>query len=176
MNKDLEEKKIAQLDENCNASKRLRLQSNIERLKQEIEKQKEQVSKRCYVYNQLMMQQMELFNYGFTSSKFALPSPATYMLYLVQYRVIYDQYRKILRGVHHVLYKMKDWGYNIVNDEGRLEFVSNYQKKHKAFIRGSDLFSNQPSNIVTIKPYQYMRPSFSDTDVGIMDCSYNSFG
>ena len=62
MNKDLEEKKIAQLDENCNASKRLRLQSNIERLKQEIEKQKEQVSKRCYVYNQLIMQQMELFN------------------------------------------------------------------------------------------------------------------
>lgn len=62
MNKDLEEKKIAQLDENCNASQRLRLQSNIERLKQEIEKQKEQVSKRCYVYNQLIMQQMELFN------------------------------------------------------------------------------------------------------------------
>ena len=54
--------------------------------------------------------------------------------------------------------------------------MSNYQKKHKAFIRGIDLFPNQPSSTVTIKPYQYMRPSFSYIDVGIMDSSYNSFG
>lgn len=67
-------------------------------------------------------------------------------------------------------------GYNIVNNEGHLEFMSNYQKKHKAFFRGIDLFSNQPSSTVTIKPYQYMRPSFSDIDVAIMDSSYNSFG
>ena len=178
MKKDLEENKIAlaQLDENCDASYRLTLKSNIEGMKQNIERQNDQVYNRCYVYNQLMMQQMELFNYGFTSSKFALPSPATYMLYLVQYRVVYNQYRKGLKGVHQVLYKMKDWGYHVINDEGRLEFVSNYQKKHKAFIRGIDLFSNQPSSTITIKPYQYLRPSFSDIDVGIMDCSYNSFG
>lgn len=54
--------------------------------------------------------------------------------------------------------------------------MSNYQKKHEAFIRGIDLFSNQPSSTVTIKPYQYKRPSFSDIDVGIIDNSYNSFG
>ena len=75
-----------------------------------------------------------------------------------------------------MLYKMRDWGYNIVNDEGHLEFVSNYQKKHEAFIRGIDLFLNQPSSTVTIKLYQYKRLSFSDIDVGIIDNSYNSFG
>ena len=109
--KDLEQNKLtlAQLNENCDTSHRLTLQSEIERLKQKIEKQNDQVSKRCYVYNQLMVQQMELFNYGFTSSKFALPSLATYKLYLVQYRVIYNQCREGVRGVHQRLYKMKDW-------------------------------------------------------------------
>ena len=111
MKKDLEETEMTleQLDDNSNASYRLILKSNIERLKQKIEKQNDQVSKRCYVYNQLMVQQMELFNYGFTSSKFALPSLATYKLYLVQYRVIYNQCREGVRGVHQRLYKMKDW-------------------------------------------------------------------
>ena len=177
MKKDLEETEMTleQLDDNSNASYRLILKSNIERLKQKIEKQNDQVSKRCYVYNQLMMQQMEMFNYGFTSSKFALPSPATYMLYLAQYRVIYSQYRKgsVTNRVH---YKMIDWGYHVLNDEGHLVFVPDYQKKHKTFIRGIDLFLNSPSSTITIKPYRYMVPSFSDIDVGIMDNPYNSFG
>ena len=177
MKKDLEETEMTleQLDDNSNASYRLILKSNIERLKQKIEKQNDQVSKRCYVYNQLMMQQMEMFNYGFTSSKFALPSPATYMLYLAQYRVIYSQYRKGL-VTNRVHYKMIDWGYHVLNDEGHLVFVPDYQKKHKTFIRGIDLFLNSPSSTITIKPYRYMVPSFSDIDVGIMDNPYNSFG
>ena len=177
MKKDLEETEVTleQLDDNSNASYRLILKSNIERLKQKIEKQNDQVSKRCYVYNQLMMQQMEMFNYGFTSSKFALPSPATYMLYLAQYRVIYSQYRKGL-VTNRVHYKMIDWGYHVLNDEGHLVFVPDYQKKHKTFIRGIDLFLNSPSSTITIKPYRYMVPSFSDIDVGIMDNPYNSFG
>ena len=177
MKKDLEETEMTleQLDDNSNASYRLILKSNIERLKQKIEKQNDQVSKRCYVYNQLMMQQMEMFNYGFTSSKFALPSPATYMLYLAQYRVIYSQYRKGL-VTNRVHYKMIDWGYHVLNDEGHLVFVPDYQKKHKTFIRGIDLFLNSPSSTITIKPYRYMEPSFSDIDVGIMDNPYNSFG
>ena len=177
MKKDLEETEMTleQLDDNSNASYRLILKSNIERLKQKIEKQNDQVSKRCYVYNQLMMQQMEMFNYGFTSSKFALPSPATYMLYLAQYRVIYSQYRKGL-VTNRVHYKMRDWGYHVLNDEGHLVFVPDYQKKHKTFIRGIDLFLNSPSSTITIKPYRYMVPSFSDIDVGIMDNPYNSFG
>ena len=169
MKKDLEETEMTF------ASYRLILKSNIERLKQKIEKQNDQVSKRCYVYNQLMMQQMEMFNYGFTSSKFALPSPATYMLYLAQYRVIYSQYRKGL-VTNRVHYKMIDWGYHVLNDEGHLVFVPDYQKKHKTFIRGIDLFLNTPSSTITIKPYRYMVPSFSDIDVGIMDNPYNSFG
>ena len=177
MKKDLEETEMTleQLDDNSNASYRLILKSNVERLKQKIEKQNDQVSKRCYVYNQLMMQQMEMFNYGFTSSKFALPSPATYMLYLAQYRVIYSQYRKGL-VTNRVHYKMIDWGYHVLNDEGHLVFVPDYQKKHKTFIRGIDLFLNSPSSTITIKPYRYMVPSFSDIDVGIMDNPYNSFG
>ena len=177
MKKDLEETEMTleQLDDNSNASYRLILKSNIERLKQKIEKQNDQVSKRCYVYNQLMMQQMEMFNYGFTSSKFALPSPATYMLYLAQYHVIYSQYRKGL-VTNRVHYKMIDWGYHVLNDEGHLVFVPDYQKKHKTFIRGIDLFLNSPSSTITIKPYRYMVPSFSDIDVGIMDNPYNSFG
>ena len=177
MKKDLEETEMTleQLDDNSNASYRLILKSNIERLKQKIEKQNDQVSKRCYVYNQLMMQQIEMFNYGFTSSKFALPSPATYMLYLAQYRVIYSQYRKGL-VTNRVHYKMIDWGYHVLNDEGHLVFVPDYQKKHKTFIRGIDLFLNSPSSTITIKPYRYMVPSFSDIDVGIMDNPYNSFG
>ena len=177
MKKDLEETEMTleQLDDNSNASYRLILKSNIERLKQKIEKQNDQVSIRCYVYNQLMMQQMEMFNYGFTSSKFALPSPATYMLYLAQYRVIYSQYRKGL-VTNRVHYKMIDWGYHVLNDEGHLVFVPDYQKKHKTFIRGIDLFLNSPSSTITIKPYRYMGPSFSDIDVGIMDNPYNSFG
>ena len=177
MKKDLEETEMTleQLDDNSNASYHLILKSNIERLKQKIEKQNDQVSKRCYVYNQLMMQQMEMFNYGFTSSKFALPSPATYMLYLAQYRVIYSQYRKGL-VTNRVHYKMIDWGYHVLNDEGHLVFVPDYQKKHKTFIRGIDLFLNSPSSTITIKPYRYMEPSFSDIDVGIMDNPYNSFG
>ena len=176
MKKDLEETEMTleQLDDNSNASYRLILKSNIERLKQKIEKQNDQVSKRCYVYNQLMMQQMEMFNYGFTSSKFALPSPATYMLYLAQYHVIYSQYRKGL-VTNRVHYKMIDWGYHVLNDEGHLVFVPDYQKKHKTFIRGIDLFLNSPSSTITIKPYRYMVPSFSDIDVGIMDNPYNSF-
>ena len=177
MKKDLEETEMTleQLDDNSNASYHLILKSNIERLKQKIEKQNDQVSIRCYVYNQLMMQQMEMFNYGFTSSKFALPSPATYMLYLAQYRVIYSQYRKGL-VTNRVHYKMIDWGYHVLNDEGHLVFVPDYQKKHKTFIRGIDLFLNSPSSTITIKPYRYMVPSFSDIDVGIMDNPYNSFG
>lgn len=177
MKKDLEETEMTleQLDDNSNASYRLILKSNIERLKQKIEKQNDQVSKRCYVYNQLMMQQMEMFNYGFTSSKFALPSPATYMLYLAQYHVIYSQYRKGL-VTNRVHYKMIDWGYHVLNDEGHLVFVPDYQKKHKTFIRGIDSFLNSPSSTITIKPYRYMVPSFSDIDVGIMDNPYNSFG
>ena len=177
MKKDLEETEMTleQLDDNSNASYRLILKSNIERLKQKIEKQNDQVSKRCYVYNQLMMQQMEMFNYGFTSRKFALPPPATYMLYLAQYHVIYSQYRKGL-VTNRVHYKMIDWGYHVLNDEGHLVFVPDYQKKHKTFIRGIDLFLNSPSSTITIKPYRYMVPSFSDIDVGIMDNPYNSFG
>ena len=177
MKNGLEQNKLtlAQLDENCDASHGLILQSEIERLMQKIENQNDQVSKRCYVYNQLMIQQMELFNYGFTSSKFALPSPATYMLYLAQYRVIYNQYRKGLVA-DRVHYKMIGWGYHVLNNEGHLVFVPDYQKKHKAFIRGIDLFSNSPSSTVTIKPYQYIMPTFNDVDIGIMDNQYNSFG
>ena len=177
MKNGLEQNKLslAQLDENCDASHGLILQSEIERLRQKIENQNDQVSKRCYVYNQLMIQQMELFNYGFTSSKFALPSPATYMLYLAQYRVIYNQYRKGLVA-DRVHYKMIGWGYHVPNNEGHLVFVPDYQKKHKAFIRGIDLFSNSPLSTVTIKPYQYIMPTFNDIDIGIMDNPYNSFG
>jgi len=90
---------------------------------------------RCYKVNELISQQIEMYNYGFTASKFALPTPGLYLAYLIQYRI---NFKYLKKSLNRDLETRLDWGYYLPNEEGELEYTSNYSRKHNTFLQEYD--------------------------------------
>ena len=79
----------------------------------------EKLSKRSYLFQHLLPDTCEMYNYKFTVKKFTLPTPAVNISFLLQLLVNIEEFHNKSKLVAKTVHRIPDkWGYTLKEGNG----------------------------------------------------------